>query len=393
VAHDPDTGSLAASSMAASDAAAVGVSGDAMERAEAEAARARTDEAPLGQPGRPVNRRSPFFVGLFGAAGVATTVGLAELVVAARDVLVLVGLALFLAIGLDPAVRWLCRRMPRWAAVSLVALAMVVTVAGFLAAAIPPLVSQAGAFANALPHYLHLLQDRSSLVGRLNERYHLQQRLTQELAAGSGTGAVGGLVGAGQMVLSVTARTVTVLVLTLYFLVDLPHIRQLIYRLLPASRRARAIVLGDEMFAKVGGFVLGNLITSAIAGAGTFVWLAIFRVPYPLLLSLMVALLDLIPIVGSTVAGIIVTLVALTVSVPVAIATLVFYIVYRLAEDYLIVPRVMGTVIAVPATVTFVAVLIGGAVLGIVGALVAIPAAAAIRLVLQEALFPRLDRL
>jgi predicted PurR-regulated permease PerM len=379
--------------MAAGDAAAVGVGGDAMDRAEAEAARARTDDAPLGQPGRPLNRRSPFFVGLFGAAGVATTVGLAELVVAARDVLVLVGLALFLAIGLDPAVRWLSRRMPRWAAVTVVALAVVLTVAGFLAAAIPPLLSQTTAFANALPHYLSLLQDRSSLVGRLNQRYHLQQRLTAALTSESDGGMVGGLVGAGQMVLTVTGQTVTVLVLTLYFLVDLPHIRQVIYRMLPASRRARAIVLGDEMFAKVGGFVLGNLITSAIAGAGTFVWLAAFRVPYPLLLSLMVALLDLIPVIGSTVAGIIVTLVALTVSVPVAIATLVFYIVYRLAEDYLIVPRVMGSVIAVPATVTFVAVLLGGAVLGIVGALVAIPAAASVRLFLQETVFPRLDRL
>ncbi len=379
--------------MVAGDAAAVGVGGDAMERAEAEAARARTDDAPMGQPGRPVNRRSPFFVGLFGAAGVATTVGLAQLVVAARDVLVLVGLALFLAIGLDPAVRWLSRRMPRWAAVTVVALAMVATVAGFLAAAIPPLLSQVSAFTNALPHYLDLLQDRSLLVGRLNQRYHLQQRLTSSLASDSGTGMVDGLVGAGQMVLNATAQTVTVLVLTLYFLVDLPHIRQVIYRMLPASRRARAIVLGDEMFGKVGGFVLGNLITSAIAGAGTFVWLAAWRVPYPLLLSLMVALLDLIPIIGSTVAGIIVTLVALTVSLPVAVATLVFYVVYRLAEDYLIVPRVMGSVIAVPATVTFVAVLVGGAVLGIVGALVAIPAAASVRLVLQETVFPRLDRL
>jgi predicted PurR-regulated permease PerM len=147
------------------------------------------------------------------------------------------------------------------------------------------------------------------------------------------------------------------------------------------------------MFAKVGGFVLGNLITSGIAGAGTFVWLVAWRIPYPLLLSLMVALLDLIPVVGSTLAGLIVTLVALTVSVPVAAATLLFYVAYRLAEDYLIVPRVIGKVIEVPATVTLVAVLLGGAVLGIVGALVAIPVAAAIRLILLETVFPRLDRL
>jgi predicted PurR-regulated permease PerM len=104
-----------------------------------------------------------------------------------------------------------------------------------------------------------------------------------------------------------------------------------------------------------------------------------------------VALLDLIPVVGSTVAGIIVSLVALTVSLPVAIATLAFYVLYRLAEDYLIVPRVMGRVIEVPATVTLVAVLVGGAILGMVGALVAIPVAAAVRILLFESVFPRLD--
>jgi predicted PurR-regulated permease PerM len=344
-------------------------------------------------PARPLNRRSPFYVGLVGAAGVATTYGLVQLLLAARDVLVLVGLALFLAIGLDPAARWLGRWLPRWAAVAVVTLAMALTVVGFLAAAIPPLASQATAFIHELPNYLRLLQDRSSTVGQLNQRYHLQERLAATLAKDGGTGVFGGLLGAGQQVLSATAQTLTVLVLTVYFLADLPRIRQLMYRLLPRSRRPRAVVLGDEMFAKVGGFVLGNLITSVIAGAGTFVWLVAWHIPYPLLLSLMVALLDLIPVVGSTTAGIIVTLVSLTRGVPVAVATLIFYVVYRLAEDYLIVPRVIGKVIEVPATVTLVAVLFGGATLGIVGALVAIPVAASIRIVLLETVFPRLDRL
>jgi len=338
-----------------------------------------------------MSRRSPFYIGLVGAIGVATAYGLVQLVVAARDVLVLVGLALFLAIGLDPAVRWLCRWMPRWAAVSIVVVATAGTVVGFLAAAIPPLVSQANAFAHELPQYLNQLQDHSSTIGRLNDRYHLQQRLA-DAVSGNGQGFFGDLIGAGRLVLGVTAQTLTVLVLTVYFLADFPRIRQLIYRLVPHSRRPRAVVLGDEMFAKVGGFVLGNLLTSGIAGAGTFVWLLVWHIPYPLLLSLMVALLDLIPVVGSTLAGAIVTLVALTVSLPVAIATLVFYVLYRLAEDYLIVPRVIGRVIEVPATVTLVAVLVGGAILGIVGALVAIPVAAAVRILLIESVFPRLDR-
>ena len=105
-----------------------------------------------------------------------------------------------------------------------------------------------------------------------------------------------------------------------------------------------------------------------------------------------VALLDLIPVIGSTVGGAVVTLVALTVSLPVALATLAFYVGYRLAEDYLIVPRIIGRTVQVPAIVSLVAMLIGGVLLGIVGALVAIPVAAAVRLLLHEIAIRRLDR-
>jgi predicted PurR-regulated permease PerM len=117
-----------------------------------------------------------------------------------------------------------------------------------------------------------------------------------------------------------------------------------------------------------------------------------FGIPYPILLGLFVAILDLIPVIGSTIGGAVVSLVALTVSLPVAIATLAFYIAYRLAEDYLLVPRIMGSTVQVPAVLSIVAVLIGGSLLGIVGALVAIPVAAALRLLLQEVAFRRLDR-
>jgi predicted PurR-regulated permease PerM len=115
-------------------------------------------------------------------------------------------------------------------------------------------------------------------------------------------------------------------------------------------------------------------------------------VPYPILLAIAVAILDLVPVVGSTIGGILVSLIALTVSLPVAIATLVFYVAYRLAEDYLIVPKIIGRTVRVAATTTLLAVLIGGAVLGFVGALIAIPVAAAVGILLREVAFPKLDR-
>jgi predicted PurR-regulated permease PerM len=364
---------------------------DRMQEAVEEAAAVAEETGGLGRPGQPLNKRSPFFVGLAGAAGVAVTYGLAELVIRARSVLVLIGLALFIAAGLDPAVSWLTRhRIPRWAAVTTILLVGAGVLAAFLAAAIPPLANQATALANELPHYLHTLKDHNSQLGRLNTRFQIQQRLSHLLST-KGSALIGGVLGAGALVLSTAASLLAVTVLVVYFLAAMPRIKMFAYRLAPQSRRARVILIGDEIFTKVGGYVLGNFLTSVIAGAGTYIWLLVFNVPYPVLLGLLVALLDLIPVIGSTVGGAIVSLVALTVSLPVALATLGFYIAYRLAEDYLIVPRILGRTVQVPAVVTVVAVLIGGALMGIIGALVAIPVAAALRLLLHEVAFHRLD--
>jgi predicted PurR-regulated permease PerM len=322
---------------------------------------------------------------------VAVTIGLVELIIHARSVLVLVGLALFLAAGLDPAVTWLTNHgLRRWQAVLVTLVVLAGVVAGFLAAAIPPLAAQTTALVNELPKYLHTLQDHNSQIGKLDAQYHLQDRIRNLLQTKGGS-LIGGVLGAGEVVLSTFSAILVVAVLAIYFLADMPRIKLLAYRLAPHSRRARVILIGDEVFAKVGGFVLGNFVTSVIAGLGTYIWLVIFGVPYPILLGLLVAFLDLIPVIGSTIGGAIVTLVALTVSLPVAIATLGFYIAYRLAEDYFVVPRVMGKTVQVPGAVSVIAVLVGGALMGIIGALVAIPAAAALRLVLQEVVFRKLD--
>jgi predicted PurR-regulated permease PerM len=368
-------------------------SGEARIHEALETAAAMAEETGgLGTPGRPVNRRSPFMIGMTGALGVAVAYGLVELVIRARSVLIIIGLALFIAVGLDPVVGWLVRhRMPRWAAVLTVVGCALAIAAVFLATAIPPLASEATALAHQIPHYMHSLQDRNSQLGKLNVKYHVQQHLSK-LVSGGGSSLIGGVLGAGKLVLSTASFIVAVMVLSIYFLAGLPRIKLFAYQLVPHSRRPRVILIGDEILAKVGGYVLGNFITSAIAGLGTYFWLLAFGVPYPLLLAMFVALLDLIPVIGSTVGGAVVTLVALTVSLPVALATLAFYIGYRLAEDYLIVPRVMGRTVQVPAIVSLVAVLIGGVLLGIVGALVAIPVAAAVRLLLREIAIRRLDK-
>jgi predicted PurR-regulated permease PerM len=345
----------------------------------------------LGAPGRPMNRRSPFFIGMAAAAGVAVTYGLVELTIRARTVLVLIGLALFIAAGLDPAVTWLTRHgARRWMAVIITLLAVAGAVAAFLAAAIPPLAAQATALVAELPRYMHALQDHNSQLGKLDTQYHIQQRLSR-LISTRGSSLLGGVLGAGELVIGAASSLLIVAVLVVYFLADMPRIKLFAYRLAPHSRRTRVILIGDEIFAKVGGFVLGNFLTSVIAGLGTYLWMLAFGLPYPILLGLFVAFMDLIPVIGSTIGGAVVTLVALSVSIPIAIATLGFYVAYRLAEDYVLVPRVMGRTVQVPGVVSVVAVLIGGTLMGIIGALVAIPAAAALRLLLEEVAFHRLD--
>ena len=359
--------------------------------AEVLAAEMSSDEQPLGSLGRRFNRRSPFYIGLTASAGVAVTYGTVRILGSLSSVLVLIGVAFFLALGLEPAVSWFVnRKLPRWAATTLVFVIFLAMMGAFLAAAIPPLAQQASELIKQAPHYIQQAQDHSSAIGRLNDRFHLQQRITDTIK-GSGGSVVNEVVSAGSAVFGAVADTLIVIVLTVYFLVDMPRIRTNLYRLVPHTRRPRAILIGDEVFAKVGAYVLGNVLISVIAGAATFFWLMAFDVPYPLLLGIFVALLDLVPVVGSTIAGVVVAAVALTVSLPICIATTVFFVVFRLLEDYLLVPRIIGSAVKVPALITVVAVLIGGALLGIVGALVAIPIAAALLLLTQEVLYPRLD--
>lgn len=359
---------------------------EAMEDAEAE-----RQSGSLGHMGKPLNARSPFMIGMKAAAGVAVTYALVELFLRAGSVLILIGLAFFIAAGLDPVVVWLTGHgLRRWMAVIVVVFAMLALVGGFIAAAIPPVSAQISALINELPHYVHELQNHSSTLGKLNVKYHIQQRLTSLLNS-KGQDLVGGVIGVGQIAISLVSSMVLVGVMTIYFLAGMPQAKLFLYRMVPHSRRPRVILIGDAIFTKVGGYVLGNVITSFIAGAGTFAWMLAFGIPYPALLGLLIFLLDLIPIIGSTVGGAIVTLVALTVSVPVAIATLLFYCAYRLAEDYLLVPRIIGHTVKVPALAGMVAIVIGGVVMGIIGALIALPVAAAIQLLLEEITFPRLD--
>ncbi|SEO06264.1 Predicted PurR-regulated permease PerM [Actinacidiphila rubida] len=337
--------------------------------------------------------RAWFGVGFGAALGATLAWLLVHLVLRLSELLTLLLLAAFIAVSLEPVVAWLGRRgMRRGWAVLTVALGLAGLLGGFVALVIPPVSRAVTSLTGAVPRWRRQLHDHQSLLGRLEDRYHVIERVQTQLGSGGGASEVaGGVLGAGRMVVSALTSLVVVVTVTLYVMAALPAIKRFCYRFVPGTRRARAEALSEEILSRVGRFMLGNTLTSAVAGLSTFAWCSAMGVPYPAALGFLVGLVDMVPVVGSTVGGVVVSLVALAVSLPVALATTGFYTAFRLAEDYLIMPRAMKFAVDVHPVVTVVAVLIGGSLLGIVGGLVAIPVAVALGIILDECVFPRTD--
>jgi predicted PurR-regulated permease PerM len=328
----------------------------------------RIEDNPFGRPGRPLAPRSPFRVAFSAALGVAVAYGLVRALISVQSVLVLLLTAAFLAIGLNPAVEALeRRRLRRPFAVAVVLSAVLLFFVGFGFAVVPPIVEQAQAFVEAAPDYVRRLQDNGRIAS-LDERFGLLQRAQDVVADPEriGLGAAGGVLGVGRAVFGFFASTLVVFIVTLYFLANLPSIKAQAYRLVPRSRRARVGLLTDEILTRVGGYVAGAV---SIASLNT----------------------GLVPLIGATIGAAILTAVAMFSSVQDGIIIAVWFVVYQQLENYLLYPRIMQRSVDVSPAATVVAVLVGGALLGVLGALLAIPIAAAVQLVLAEVVAPRQD--
>ncbi len=367
---------------------------------ESPAEAAPREERRLGQPGPPLNRRTPFFIGVTGALGVAVAYLLFRTVVDVAQVLTLIAVALFIAVGFDPVITWLTRRhLPRFVAVLIVMTFICGAIAAFVIAALSPISHEVNQLTKDWPKYRAEIASGRGWLGQLAVKTHLNTYVQQKTPAGGpGQGPqlslslLGGIVGAGRRILSAFTSVTVVVVLSLYFMVTLPRVRRLWLRAMPASRRERAGAFTDEAFLRVGGFVLGNILTSVVAGLGTTLWCLAFGIPYPFLLGVGVAFLDLIPVVGSTIGGIGVALVALSNGLTAAIATAVFYIAYRFLEDHLLNPYVMRRTVRVSAGLSIVSTLVGATLLGILGALIAVPLGATVQLLMEEVMFPSLEK-
>jgi predicted PurR-regulated permease PerM len=376
----------------------------ASRREQAAAAAVATEPAPLeipgveepefGRPGAPLNRRSPYYVGLVGGLGLLTAYGLVLSLAKLSQVITLLAVAIFLALGLDPVVRFLQRRgLSRGWAVTVVFLAVIGVFAALVGLLLPPLASQSTDLANNAPAYVESLL-RNKQVRSLDEHYHVISKLQEQLKAKVSDGRVwtevfGGVLGAGRAAVSGVFSAFTVLVLTLYLTASLPTVKEVCYRAVPASRRDRVRTLGDEIVRRVGGYVIGQVAVATTNAVCTYILLRILGLPYPEALAVLVGFLGLIPMVGATLGAVVVVLVALFSSVTTAVIAAVYYVIYQQVENYVIAPRVMKRTIAVPGAVTVIAALAGGTLLGVIGALMAIPTAAGLILIYQEVVVPR----
>ncbi len=353
-----------------------------------------TDEEYLGEPGPPLDHRAPFYVGFVGGAGVLAAIWLGTHLQQIGSTLMLVVVSLFLAAGLNPAVLFFERRgMRRSYAVLTVILAFLAALALFLVAIVPVIADQVRALTENVPLWLDDLQANRD-VQRLDAEYDIIDKVRDYVTNGDFVSAIfGGAVGVGLAVLGALFSGFIVVVLTLYFLASLETTKSAIYRLAPASRRDRVSRLGNRIVRSVGGYVSGAFLVAMCAGISSLIFLFIAGLgEYAVALAFVVALLDVIPMIGATIGAVIVTAIAFATDWKIGLACLIFYVIYQQVENYVIYPRIMSKSVDVPGVVTVIAALVGAALFGVVGALLAIPTAASVLMLVREVWVRRQDQ-
>jgi predicted PurR-regulated permease PerM len=355
--------------------------------------KAEEEQPDLGRPGPRFDRHSPFYIGFFGGLGFVLAGWLFGQVERIGSVLILIVVSLFIAAGLNPSVEWFQRRgMRRSLAVTCVIVIFLLGVALFLLAIVPVITDQVTQLTDNAPAWLDQLQ-KNKQVQDLDDRFDVIDKVRDYVQNGNfASGIFGGVLGISLRVLGALANAFVILVLTLYFLSSLESTKNAIYRLAPASRRDRVSKLGDRVVASVGGYVSGAAVVAACAGISSLIFLFVVGLgEYAVALAFVVLLLDVIPMIGATIGAVIVSAIGFATDVRTGIFCVIFYIVYQQLENYVIYPRVMSRSVDIPGAATVIAALVGAALLGVVGALLAIPTAAALLMILREVWIRRQD--
>ena len=349
--------------------------------------------AHLGTPGPPLDRRAPFYLGFFGGLGALTAWWLGTTILAIGSTLLLIVVSFFLAAGLSPAVLFLERRgLQRGLAVLTVILTAIAAIALFVVAIVPVIADQVSAISENAPGWFDQLQ-RNDTVRQVDAEYHVIDKAKEYVASGDFIGSLfGGALGIGLAVVGAIFNAFIIVVLTLYFLASMETTKSALYRLAPASRRDRVSRLGDRVLAGIAGYVSGAFLVSLAAGLTSLVFLFVVGLgEYAVALATVVALLDVIPMIGATIGAAIVTAIGFATDVRTGVICVVFYVIYQQVENYVVYPRVMAKSVDLPGAVIVIAALVGAALLGVVGALLAIPTAAGILMLLREVYVRRQD--
>ncbi|MEJ6574167.1 MAG: AI-2E family transporter [Actinomycetes bacterium] len=351
----------------------------------------------FGKMGEPLNHSHPFYFGFLAASGAVLAITLLRAFASASQVLVLIVISLFFAMGLNPAVLFIERRgLSRAKAVAATVALVIAFVGVFIWIAAPLIIDQVNALIHNAPQMISDLKNNAT-INELNRNYGIvdtiQGRVESSIKDGKFViGAFGGVIGVGKAVISGALSMLTILVLTLYFLAALPTVTQEAYRLVPASRRERVAKISDAIIFRVGAFVGGQITISFFASIFIFILGLVLDLPYKSALALVVFVCGLIPLIGHFIGMTIVTLIALTVSPLIAAISLASYIIYVQFENYVLTPKVMKRSLSIPGLVTIIAALIGASLLGLVGGILAVPIAAAVLLILDEVVYPKADK-
>lgn len=338
--------------------------------------------------------RHPFTTGFLLTLGALTAYALLTSLVQIRWVIFLVILALFLALGLNPAVEWLHRRgLRRGLSVALVAVVVLALLALAGWAIIPIAGQQITVLVQNAPSFLNELRQNPQ-IAELDQRYNIINRVNEYLTSNNLINSLfGGLLGAGQAVVNGMVSTIITVVLTLYFLASMPSLKDFIYQLAPASRRPRVRYLANEIFGRIGGYLTGLFVIVTCTTTCAFLFMMVIGLgQYALALGVIVALCAFIPLVGLTISMTIVSIVAFAVSPTTGLITLIYFLLYMQLDSYLIQPRVYQRSVALPGVVAILAAVSGGALYGLMGAILAVPTAAALTVLYQEVLVPALNK-
>ena len=324
----------------------------------------------------------------YALVGLVLTAAMAWALYLARGVLLLVYMSALVAIGLAPLVALIERqglrrhRLPRWAAILTIFLCFIAFLIGLAVLVIPPLVTQAQELWSALPEMLQRGQqwliDRGLLARELSFREALARApVGGSDALGTLTAAIWGFIGG-------VFGLVTILILAFYLLVDAGNLVRAFVRLFPREERPRVEDACRRVSGKVSAWLGGQLLLGGLIGSTAAVGLYLMGVPYFYVLALIAGIGELIPMIGPLLAAVPAIAVAFTVSPPLALGVAVFFFVQQQVENHVLVPKIMERQVGVSAVAVIVALLLGGTLLGVIGAILAVPTIAILQVIFEE---------